>query len=98
MNPGYKPLGREEILVRILEDGCVLLELETKITHVLNAPAAFIWDCCDGTRPLSAIAQELAKLAHDPPPAVLEDVSKTVETFLELGLLQHPPGKDNLSP
>jgi len=61
---------------------------------VLNASAAFVWTCCDGSRDLEQIARELGEALGSAVPAaedLLRDVRAAVQDFERQDLLEKDP-------
>ncbi len=59
--------------------------------HFLNESAALIWDLCDGTRTLSDITREVARLYSRPVELVASDVERVLAELRTSGLLVPPP-------
>jgi hypothetical protein len=76
-----RPRANLAILYRELKTGCVLYHPGTNEAHVLNITAAYIWNCCDGSRDVAAIAAEVAKVCRLPVQQALGDVQKTLRSF-----------------
>jgi hypothetical protein len=88
MKPENRPRKREDCEVEEVADGLVLHFISDGSVHLLNLTAAFIWECCDGTRSPSDIARALAEVSGTEWQNVLKDVENTLLTFQESGLLQ----------
>ena len=88
MKPADTPMPRDDVLFRELDDGCVLYDPENEKVHSLNLTAGFVWCLMDGTRSLTAIADEIRATCDAEETAVLRDVVKTTERFARQGLLQ----------
>lgn len=73
---------------RKVGEDTLVLHLTLKQYHILNHVAGRIWDLCDGSRSLNAIAEELAGAFRTDASAVYPDVADTVETFAGMGILQ----------
>ncbi|MGQ0551675.1 MAG: HPr-rel-A system PqqD family peptide chaperone [Planctomycetota bacterium] len=58
--------------------------------HFLNESAALIWELCDGTRTVSDITQEVARLYARPVELVASDVDRVVAELRASGLLVPP--------
>ncbi len=85
-----RPKAREDVVFRSLADEWVLYDPVSQDLHVLNATAAAIWACCDGTLDARGIAREITShLEGAPSPgAVIEDVVRTLARFRGDGLLE----------
>jgi Coenzyme PQQ synthesis protein D (PqqD) len=90
---GYEsvaPRGRDDVVFRSVSGEWVLYDPTTRDLHVLNAAAAAVWSCCDGSLDVEGIAAELAAHLDGVPDidTLREDVSSTVERFTREGLLK----------
>ena len=81
-------VAREELQYRELDDGGVIYDTVTERIHSLNASAAYIWNCCDGSHTLQQIANELHQYANVPLERAIDDVQQTVAQFQKEGLLR----------
>jgi PqqD family protein of HPr-rel-A system len=84
---GDRPRAALEVTTYELDDDLVLYDARTTRAHVLNASAARIWQLCDGSRSLPALALELSTtfdLAHSRAQA---DVDELVASLPAAGLL-----------
>lgn len=72
------PLGDAEML--LMSEG-------RQVVHTLNASAWAVWDLCDGTRTVVAIAEEVGALLKRPPAELLDDIRATVQQLGSLALL-----------
>ncbi|HEX6800288.1 MAG TPA: PqqD family protein [Ktedonobacterales bacterium] len=78
---------RADVETEILPDGsCVLFDPATNTGHALNASGALIWDCCDGTQPAGAIADELADLLPGEP-QLRNQALEMIASLLRMGLV-----------
>ena len=70
------------------EDGGLLFNPDTNQVKVLNTTGLFIWQQCDGTRDLAAIATAMQE-AFDGVPAdeVAQDVQEFVKGMVESGFI-----------
>lgn len=84
------PRVRPDIVLRAVADDWVLYDPTSQDLHVLNATAAAVWACCDGTLDAREIAREVA--SHFPgapePEVVTEEVTRALARFREDGLLE----------
>lgn len=54
-----RPLARADgLVVEQVEDELLIFDIEHNHAHVLNSPAATVWQMCDGSRSLADIQQE----------------------------------------
>lgn len=84
------PRAREDVVFRSVAGDWVLYDPGTQDLHVLNATAAAVWSCCDGTLSPEGIARELADALDDAPSVeeVRGDVDRTLDRFRSAGLLE----------
>jgi hypothetical protein len=83
-----RPLAREDLHFRQLDDGVALYDTSTDTIHTLNHTAAYIWSMCDGqTTPAQMIEQLTTDtgLSRD---NVEVDVKNALENFREKKLLK----------
>jgi hypothetical protein len=83
-----RPLIREDIQYRELEDGGVVYDTSAERIHTLNVTAAYIWNCCDGTHNLLDIASDLHEQVHVSMDKALQDVRDAIAYFQKEGLLR----------
>jgi Coenzyme PQQ synthesis protein D (PqqD) len=81
------PVVREDIQYRELNDGGVVYDTSAERIHTLNLTAAYIWNCCDGSRNVMQIASELHEHANVPIDKALNDVREAITYFEKEGLL-----------
>ena len=84
------PAGRPDLFYQEVSEGGVLFDPEGEKVYVLNASAAFVWNCLDGRRSVDDIAAELADALGPsaPDPAALrKDVDRALEDFRRQDLL-----------
>lgn len=84
----FVPRLREDIQYRELEDGGVVYDTAAERIHTLNATAAYVWNCCDGSHNLLDIASELQRDLNSAPADVLQDVRQIIAQFQQEGLLR----------
>jgi hypothetical protein len=87
------PTGRRDLFYQEVSDGGVLFDPEGEKVYVLNASAAFVWNCLDGRRTPEEIAAELADaLGPSAPDAVRlrKDVDAAIEDFRRQKLVSTP--------
>jgi hypothetical protein len=88
LDESFKPLLREDLQYRELDDGGVIYDTTAEQIHTLNITAAYIWNCCDGSRNVSQIASELINATKVPREKALADVVDAITYFERQGLLQ----------
>lgn len=84
------PRARGDVVFRSVGSDWVLYDPRTQDLHVLNATAAAVWACCDGTLGPDAIAREVSAHLPEAPTldAVLRDVTDVLDRFHADGLLE----------
>lgn len=85
------PRARGDLFYQDVSDGGVLFDPGKERMVVLNACAAFVWACCDGSRSIQEIARQLAVSLGDRAPApdrLVEDVETSLRDFRRQGLLE----------
>jgi len=87
---GRVPRARPEVVFRSVAEDWVLYDPRNRDLHVLNATAAAVWSCCDGTLDEEGIVGELMEhLEGAPDPeTVRADVREALERFRSEGLLE----------
>ena len=82
-------MKRPGLQVRMLQDGCAVLDGDAEVVHVLNPSAAFVFLHCDGRHSRSEIASLLAEAvpALDAERAA-RDVDDGLRTLRDKQLLQ----------
>lgn len=66
----------------------VIYSLRSNQVHCLNVAASLVWTLCDGSRSLSAVVDEFARVVGAAPSAVQGDVRDAVAQFRSLGVLR----------
>ncbi len=85
----YKPLRKDTVSVRTLEDECLLYDEEQSRLHVVNAVAGFVWELCDGSHSLRDMEAKMRDNYEVPPGTNLaDDIRRTIDEFANLELLQ----------
>ncbi|HDP68608.1 MAG TPA: PqqD family protein [Candidatus Marinimicrobia bacterium] len=76
----FRPIQKDNILFKPLDDGAVLFEPETELVHTLNPSAAFIWVHCDGNHTIhdiiGLVKQNFRDFELDPEKAVPDVVNQ----------------------
>ena len=87
--------GEESIVPRrskvdeFMSDGeCVLYSPARDQASVLNRSGTEIWELCDGSRSIGAIARTLAERYGVDDGLLLDDIAATVSIFRERGLVE----------
>lgn len=81
------PTRREGITVQRIGDETVLHDGGSKLAHVVNQSAAWIWDRIDGTSSTDDIADQLVREFDVPTEIARRDVVAVTDEFRRLGLL-----------
>ena len=85
------PRARGDLFYQDVSDGGVLFDPGKERMVVLNASAAFVWTCCDGSHSIEQIARALADSLGDRAPdagRLVEDVESSLRNFRSQGLLE----------
>ena len=84
------PRVRPDIVLRAVGDDWVLYDPTSQDLHVLNATAAAVWACCDGTLDAPGIVREVVEHFPDAPSSevVAEEIAEALERFRTDGLLE----------
>lgn len=90
VDPQARPRARADVVFRSVSRDWVIYDPRTMDLHVLNATAAAVWSCCDGSLSVDEIANELATHLEGSPEieTVRVDVRGAVDKFAEDGLLE----------
>jgi hypothetical protein len=83
-----RPQRRGDLQERGLDGETLLLDRAAGFIHQFNETASFVWGRCDGRRPVTAIADELAQAFDIPPATARRDVASVVAQLHALGLLR----------
>ena len=86
----YKPLRKNNLLLKDLGDEFLIYSAEQKEIHVMNPTAQLIWKMCDGEHNISDIQKEIR--AHFSIPDerdIAEDIRSTLKLFHDKGLLEN---------
>lgn len=82
------PERRADVLSEVQSDGSGLLyDPRTRYAIALNATAVAVWEACDGTRQLAAIAEEIAAGYDAPLDIIWRDVDALLADLANRGLL-----------
>ena len=76
-----------EVTYRDLEEGGVLLHLDSGAYHGLNRTGVAIWKLLDGEPTVTAVATGLREQLDDPPEALERDVARFLEGLRERNLV-----------
>jgi hypothetical protein len=76
-----------KVTYRDLEDGGVLLHLESGAYHGLNSTGSAIWKLLDDDPTLEELSHRLRAALDDPPPTLDEDVLRFVQSMSARDLL-----------
>lgn len=70
-----------------VEDQLILLNVRSGSYFTLNETARLIWECIDKKQPFEKIVEAVMEEYEAPKDEVLEDVTGTIENFIEEELL-----------
>jgi len=90
ISPKLIPKQRSGLNIKDLKEEILILSPETKGVHLLNLTSAFILECCDGTRSVEAIVEEIMGTFHMSPDQrdrVSQDVYDILKRFARLGII-----------
>jgi hypothetical protein len=82
------PVQRPDVLAQGVLEEMVLYDGDSEMGYSLNASAKAIWDCCDGSRNVRQICDDLSSTFDITPDLLLEDVRLALRQLLTLGLIQ----------
>lgn len=82
------PKRRTDIIVRVVDGETVVLDRQKGLIHQLNQTASYIWDQCNGTSTLEAIAARFSEAFAVDLKTATEDVTATVLQLQQLQLLE----------
>ena len=88
MQDESKPLVRDDLQYRELDDGGVIYDTAAERIHTLNLTAAYVWNSCDGVHNLLEIASDLHEQTKAPLETALKHVHEAVLYFENEGLLR----------
>lgn len=86
----FRPLVREDLLCRDLDDEAIVYDATKSKVHALNATAKVIWNACDGEHTVEDLAEELLRRFDVDRDTARRDARKAIEEFRVLGLLVKP--------
>ena len=82
-----RPLRRADVILHELDDEALIFDAASSDTHRLNGTAYFIWQCCDGTHDLAAIARSVSEAFEVSAESALTHVREMIELLQERSLL-----------
>ena len=82
-----RPTPNPEIALQRVSAEAILHDRRNGRAHVINEPAARIWELCDGQASLDQITTAFAASYAMPASAVRDDVIYILSKFRELGVL-----------
>jgi hypothetical protein len=82
-----RPVRRDGVLARRVDDVLVLLDPETGQYFQLNGVGADVWELCDGNVTIDEIVTTLERRYNVARSTVLEDVQALVDSLIEENLL-----------
>jgi len=90
MTPTDSPARGAHVYAVEIDGEAVLLDESDNRLHRLNATAALLWACFDGTTTVRQIATEVSEEFGLPYDTVLADVLAVADDLREQGLLREP--------
>ena len=82
-----KPMGRQDVLERQVGDEWMLYDAVGRAVHVLNAPARFVWQLCDGQHTLEDFVREALAQFEGDEASVRQDILECLQAFDRAGVL-----------
>ncbi len=82
-----KPKRNENIILRDLEDGTILLDVATERTHILNLYASYVWEYCDSQRSVQEIIEIIKEELKELKENHSKEIISTLEQFAKEGIL-----------
>ena len=83
-----RSLRRADVILHELDDEALIFDATSSDTHRLNGTAYFIWQCCDGTHDLAAIARRVSETFEVSAESALTYVREMIGLFHERNLLE----------
>ena len=85
-----KPTGRDEVILRQLDDEWMIYDPRSHKMHVLNPTAALVWLYCTGDNEFAAIVEALQRVFEDQVSSeqLVADIESTLNRLMELGLFE----------
>ena len=84
-----KPIRKDGLNVKNMEDDLVIYDSGKDQLHVLNQTARMIWNLCDGNHYVIEIAENMQRLSpSENPDRIQADVNETIELLQEKGLIK----------
>jgi hypothetical protein len=84
---GSKLCRKPRVTYRDLDEGGVLLDLESGAYHGLNSTGAAIWKLLEGEPTLTELLGAFASRVDEPPPDVEDRVTRFLEEMRQLDLV-----------
>ena len=84
----HYPRRRSDLNIRVVEGEAVVLDRREGLIHQLNHTATYIWERCDGTSTVAAIAAHLAETFDVASERAVQDVAQVVQQLQDLCLLE----------
>ncbi len=89
------PTARSDVFTEYLADGSVVIfDPVTSVAHELNATAALVWDCCDGSydfqKIVAALEECFASASEISVAKIEEDVTYFLQILQQKNLLVSP--------
>jgi hypothetical protein len=85
--PESKISRKPRVAYRDLEEGGVLLDLESGDYHGLNSTGAAVWKLLEGERSFGDVVQEFEAMLDDPPGGLREQVTLFLDGLRQAGLI-----------
>lgn len=88
ISPDATITRKERVVYRDLQDGGVLLDLESGAYFGVNAVGSLVWAAIDGGRTVDGVVADLRSQLDDAPPGVADDVVHFLSDLEARGLVR----------
>jgi len=85
-----RPTGRDDVILRQLDDEWVIYDPKSDDLHVLNQTAALVWLYCTGDNEFAGIVEALQPVFEGQVSTeqLVADIESTLNRLMELGLFE----------
>ena len=81
------PKKSENVLLRGLDDGSILYDVEIERAHILNIYASYVWEHCDNQRSVQEIINVIGEELNETGTDHAKEIIVTLEQFAKEGLV-----------
>ena len=82
-----KPVARQEVLERQVGDEWMLYDAVGRAVHVLNVPARFVWQRCDGQHALDDFVREAREEFDVDDASARQDIAECLQALHLAGVI-----------